>query len=190
MAKKKRPPKTTRPYRKSSSWAVLTPDELARPGAILLGLLFTKATSRGIGMDELAKEVLGISYAHLSALRRGRKDVRSMSDELIVRIAKFLGMPKISVMLEAGQVKAEDFYPDPDIVDAYLETALNFIKHDPKIGSYMPATLFVADREVKLFLIILYEEVTGKPLIPGRPSIKEIIDRHNELAGDQPTHNH
>lgn len=181
-APKKRSAKVVRPYRKRATWAMLHPEELARPGASLLALILDKANTQGLGPRELAQDALGVSYGYFAALRSGDKEIPKIGDDLVARMAEFLGLPKVAVLLAAGQLKLEDFYHDTEAVHDHMQPALQFIQRDPEIGAYLPVSAFVADPALQLFLIMLYEKASGRTLIPGKTSAEEIVERYRNLV--------
>lgn len=157
-----------------SQWAVLQGEELSWPGAPLLALLIEAGNTQGLSSRELAEKHLGITYSHYQLLRKGQRSVPKLQDETIDRIASFLGLPKVIVMLAGGQLKLEDFYPDPSMFEQQLESALRFIQRDPEFGPYMPPCAFSADTGLRRFILLLYEKASGTSLIPARVAIDAI----------------
>lgn len=183
-----RTPKEIRLRNKGATWSALSPSELSRPGATLLALILEAANTRGLGARELAEDALGVSYSYFASLRNGEKEITKIGDDVITRIAKFLGLPKVAVMLAAGQLKLEDFYQDPEIFQTHLQPALQFIQRDPNVGAHMPASVFTADPAIQQFVVILYEKAYGKTLIPSKVSLEEIAKRYKNLIdGGTPT---
>lgn len=182
-ARKSRDPRdpAPTPARKRRPWRVLTPDELRRPGAVLLGLLIEAANNQGYGTSELAEE-LGVTYAYLAALRNGKNPIPKIGDELVDRIAAFLQLPKVAVMLAAGQLHPQDFYQQPDIVRHHLMPALKFIQSDSQFGRLLPPSVFNAEPALQHLIITLYEQATGRTLIPTRINPEEIAQRFKDLV--------
>ena len=183
MAKKKkpllptqRPPTKPRPKKGSESqWAVLKGNAIAGPGAPLLALLLQASNTRGLSMRELAEDHLGLTYSHFALLRKGQRSISNIGDETTAKIAKFLGLPKVIVMIAAGRLKVEDFYRDPALLDQQLGPALEFIQRDPELGLSLPPSAFVADIDLRRFLVLLYEKASGKTLLPNRASTTDIL---------------
>jgi hypothetical protein len=162
-------------------WGVLSDEEAKRPGATLLALLIEQANTSGISEKTLATEVLKISHTYYLALRAGTKPMLRLGDDVITRIAEFLGLPLVVVKLAAGQLKVEDFYQNGRIVRDYLVPAMKYIQADNKIGPYMPASLLGADADVQLFIVKLYERVTNHVLIPGGHGLEAIAKSYRDL---------
>jgi len=187
--------KTTEPPARSPrtaghvDWQMLSDEELTRPGATLMNLILAAATERRLSMREVA-EALGLSYNYFMLVRNGKAEISTLGDEHIKRAAHFLHMPKVRAMLAAGQLTPADFYIDPDIIDSYLQPALQFVQRDPQFAGRIPTKIVKEDPDVQLCVIHLYETATGRSLIPGRVSHEEIAKRHATLTdsnGPEPT---
>jgi hypothetical protein len=185
LAKKKKPllphspqrsPTKPRPKKGSESqWAILKGNAIDGPGAPLLALLLQASTTRGLSIRELAEDHLGLTYSHFALLRKGQRSISNIGDETTAKIAKFLGLPKVIVMIAAGRLKVEDFYRDPALLDQQLGPALEFIQRDPELGLSLPPSAFVADIDLRRFLVLLYEKASGKTLLPNRASTTDIL---------------
>lgn len=149
-------------------WSVLTLEEQERPGAQLLAMIYTEANNRGIPLKELADE-LGVTYGYIAQLRAGVREVRHISDEFATAAAKFLGCPRIDVLLAAGRVKREDFLSEPDNLDTQLRNAIEFLGRDSTWRKWVTPHVFECPREVQWLVVRLYEEATGRKLVtaPG-----------------------
>lgn len=164
-------------------WGVVSPEEMKRPGAILTSLIFQAASTRNLKPADVC-EAIGISYSHFTSLRSGIKAIPNISEEALARISDFLRLPKVVVKLASGQLRPDDFYHDGDKMHFYIEPALRFIQADPKIGATMPLSAFSADQDLQIFLITLYEQATGKVVLPGKVSVEDVIKRFEILASN------
>lgn len=79
------------------------------PGEALMNALFKRAREQGQSIGDMAKE-LGVSHAYLSLLRSGQRQIPNVNDEFSTACAKYLGMPRIYVLLLAEKLKSDDFY--------------------------------------------------------------------------------
>lgn len=165
-------------------WGVISPEEMKRPGAVLISLIFQAASTRNLKPSDVC-DSLGISYSHFASLRSGGKAIPNIGEDFLKRIADFLQLPKVVVKLAAGQLTLEDFYHIGDKMHLYLEPALRFIQADPKIGATLPLSAFSADKDLQLFLITLYEQATGKVVLPGKVAIEDVIHRFETLVGEK-----
>jgi hypothetical protein len=164
------------------AWGIMTPEEMARPGAVLIALIFQAAKNKNLRPAETC-DALGISYSYFTALRNGGKPISKISDEMVDKIAVFLQLPKIVVMLAAGQLKLEDFFYVGEDIDSLLPVALNFIQNDPGFGPFMPLAVFSSHRDLQLFLVMLYEKATGKTVLPARVEPGAAVRRFESLLG-------
>ncbi len=144
-------------------------------GSTLLAWLVETANDKGLQLKEMAAE-LGVTYGYIHQLRNGLKPVPGISDELVDRCAAFLDVPRLAVLVAADIMRFEDFYQEPDSLRTYLEPSLRFIKRDPTWGAFMHPMIFDVDDKVKYFIITLYEEATGRKLIPTKISIEGLMD--------------
>jgi hypothetical protein len=169
------------------TWGVLKGKELHWPGATLLALLLEAANTRGLTMRALAEEHLGITYSHFMLLRRGQRAIPRLGEEVMGKIAHFLGLPRVVVMLAGGQLTMQDFFQDPKVLEDYLEPAMQFMQRDPELGPHMPPSAFTADIELRRYLVLLYEKATGKVLLPSRSSPHEILESFKDLETNSGT---
>lgn len=143
----------------------LTAKEVNVPGARLMQMLLTQANQQGLQLRELAAK-LGVTAGYLHQLRTGRKPITGISSHLIESMKIFLGVPRISVLLASGIVKIEDCYPEPDILSIYMRQGVDFIRKDPVWGPLVPAQLEHPEEGMLMFIIRLYEEATGRKILP------------------------
>lgn len=91
--------------------ASLSMEDKARPGMSLLMLLLLQAKLIGASVHELAEKHLGIPELIFNDFLNGKKPIPQLDEEVIVKAAAFLGVPKVSVMFEAGQLSTDDLFP-------------------------------------------------------------------------------
>ena len=151
--------------------------DAAAPGATepnLINWLVKEAESRGKTTKDLASD-LGVSYSYLALLRNGTRDIRQVSDEFISSAAAYLGVPRIRVMMAAGKVQPEDFMDStPSGLDE-LKRALEFVRADPNWGLFFPNSLLEADSAIQQFVMLAYEQATGKVLITRKHSVEQLL---------------
>lgn len=162
-------------------WNLLSPKALKRPGATLLALLLRSAHARGITPRELAENHLGLSYAHFNSLRKGHRPISGLGNESIEKIAAFLGRPKVVVMLAANTLQLADFFQSPELLDQNVDAALQFIHSDPDAEMLMPVSAFGVPADLRRYIVRLYEQATGKILLPARVGLKDIIQTVEQM---------
>ena len=151
----------------------LSESELALPGGILLSMLVHHANENGHLLSRMATE-LNVTYGYISQLRNGQRHTAHISDQFATACALYLGCPRMTVLLAAGRVKAEDVFENPCEVSAAIPAALRFIQSHPKYGPLMPPAVFAASPEMQLFVVTLFEAAEGRALLPGRQNMAEV----------------
>jgi transcriptional regulator with XRE-family HTH domain len=166
------------------AWAMLTPEEMSRPGAVLLGWLLRAANERDMNLQELATN-LGVSYAYIGQLRSGIRQVKGAGGQFLTACATFLRVPRIAVMIAADVVGVEDFYDSPDQFAAELDAAITFIGRDETFGAFMPVDLPRASLKHKAFVVLLYQQATSKKLLNAEVDLASIfttVEEHRSLT--------
>ncbi len=177
-------PRARKTAEKRIGWvAGMEKSELERPGAALLAMLLAAATHRQMQMQELA-DALGVTYPYISQLRSGYRQIVNVSEDFLTKAAEFLQVPRVSVLLAAGRVRIRDFYESGNIYDR-LEPALRFIQQDGEIGGSMPATVFMVDKELQLFIVDLYQKTTHRNLL-GQPVAYQELNEYAAISGLEP----
>jgi hypothetical protein len=169
------------------AWAMLTEEELARPGAVLMGWLLRAANDRDMNLQELATN-LGVSYAYIGQLRSGARQVKSAGGAFITACAAFLQVPRIAALIAADIVSVEDFYDSPDRFGAELKAALDFIRRDETFGAFMPVDLHTSSVRHRAFIVLLYQQATGRKLLNAEVDLASIfttVEEHRNLAAGQ-----
>jgi transcriptional regulator with XRE-family HTH domain len=135
-------------------------------------------------MKELAAE-LGVSYGYISQLRNGIKPISGLSESIVDAAAKFLGLPRIAVMIAADIVKPTDFYSETMDMEGLVDASLKVIQSDPEWGPRMDPEITRGNLRSKLFVVNLYEEATGSRLLMHRANVKKYIEiMQQEFADD------
>jgi hypothetical protein len=161
----------------------LSPEELARPGGTLLSMLIHRANELGHQLGDMAYD-LNVTYGYISQLRSGLRKTEHISDQFANACALYLGAPRMTVLLASGRVRPEDVFSDPTEMVSVLPRAIKFIQSDPKYGPLMPPDIINADQNLQYFIVTMFEDATGKTLLPGRANQVEIakqIQKFNEI---------
>ena len=144
----------------------LTESELNRPGGILLAMIIGCANDKGHQLQEMAHN-LGVTYGYINQLRNGTRKVRNIHDDFATACARYLGVPRMTVLLAAGRVQPEDLYEQPYQLALELPKAIGFIAKDFDYGPIMPSEIRDLSYESQFFIVKLYEKATGKKLLSG-----------------------
>lgn len=168
---------------KSQSGLVAASPEV--PGYKLLQKIFEVGASRGKQMREMADE-MGISLSTLSHLRTGRRLATQLEREIIMRMAEWLELPPLAVMMLAEQVTLKHFYSQTDELTEDIERALSFIRKDSEWGGLMPRQVDAWDAEAKLWVIWCYERATQTKLIGGGVDYIDLLEQLEEFRSEHP----
>jgi transcriptional regulator with XRE-family HTH domain len=135
----------------------------------LLSALTRIAKNRGHTLAELAS-ALDVTYGYLVQLKSGARKTQNISSEFALKCASYLGVPRLTVLMLAGQVTSEDFFQLKELSIDNLRRALDYIRGDPYWGPTIPdinEAKIVENYALVLLIIRMYEDLTGTELIPG-----------------------
>ena len=141
--------------------------EAARPGGLLRGALLGCAEERQHTHDQVAS-YLGVHYSYVSQLRNGQRKVSSVGREFSQGCAQYLGIPRLQVLMMAGQITLEDIHHPRDAYGSDLERAMQFICEDLQWRHLITPELRSAASDSQFAVVRLYEAATGKVLLPQR----------------------
>jgi hypothetical protein len=99
-----------------------------------------------------------------------------LPQDLVVVMARYLGVMPVVVKLLAEQVTLEDFVLPDSAEDAVLDRALASMSRDPLLGSLVPADVGRLSREDKQFVVACYVQASGQELTAG-PMLPEPLSR-------------
>jgi hypothetical protein len=152
-------------------------DELTRHGGALLAMLSGRAQELGHNRGEMSQH-LGVTYGYIAQLTSGHRKLEHISMEFADACTRYLGVPKMTVLMAAGVVKPEDILERPNELTTVLPQALQFISRDPDYGPLMPRELLLTgvSAQMQYFIVRLYEAAAGRKFIPGEHSLKDIAD--------------
>lgn len=174
--RKTRPQRTVKSAPRRIGWnAGLAHNEIGLRGSTLLAWLIAEANSQGLQLNELAQR-LEVSYSYIHQLRTGIKPIPGISEHVVDACAAFLDVPRLAVLVAADIVRMEDIYAAADFVPRALRPALQFIQRDPAWGPFLHPVTFEADQRVQHLLVLLYQEATGRNLMPGRLNAERLMD--------------
>ncbi|WP_440995640.1 helix-turn-helix domain-containing protein [Arhodomonas sp. SL1] len=152
-------------------------------------ILFTKAVERGVTITELAEEI-DVGTSTLSHLRTGRRQANHLDSSIIERIATWLELPKLAVMILADQVTMADFYVPGrtrlDQIDENITQAIQYIRGDEEWRGFIPRDVDEWRREDQVFVIWCYEQATGTKLIRGDVSYPDLLETMRQYREEHP----
>lgn len=158
-----------------ASVLTMTKEDLERqPGSQLLYLLFEHANRHGWNLSQLAEQ-LGVTYSYLSQLKSGTRFIRHISNDLAYAIAEILGMSVLEVRIASGLIKPEHFYRNPESVVQRVREGIDIVVRDPAWSKFAPGSLIYADYETQRLVVLLYEQATGRKILPESATEDKLI---------------
>jgi transcriptional regulator with XRE-family HTH domain len=164
---------TTRDYNRTPWSGNLDETELARPGGLLLAALVRCANDRRLQLNDMARE-LGVTYGYINQLRNGIRPVSQVSDEFALACARFLGAPRLTVLMLANRITPEDAFEYRELAATEIGRAMAYICEDPAWGHLITAELRKGTSESQYALVRLYEAATGKVLMDSHLNIETL----------------
>lgn len=158
-------PELSRAHTRTPWNGSLAESELDLPGGLLLAALTACANSRGHHFSKMASE-LGVTYGYIAQLRNGTREVPQISDDFALACARYLMVPRLTVLTLAGRLQPKDFFESGDVMASEVSRAFEYVCSDPKWGPLVTAELRKSGLESQFALVRLYEGATGKALMP------------------------
>lgn len=157
----------SREYNRTPWSGNLDEAELDRPGGLLLAALIRCANERRQQLSDLARE-LGVTYGYISQLRAGLRPTNQVSDDFALSCSHYLGVPRMTVLMLAGRIAPEDAFESQEVLAAQIPRAMSYVCDDPDWGPLVPPEVRDSSPEAHFLVVRLYEEATGKRLLPER----------------------
>ena len=151
--------RATKKAKHCTSWGGhLDPDELIRPGALLLSALVKCASERGQTLTEMAKEV-GVTYGYICQLRNGDRKVSSASATFTLGCAIYLGIPHLTALVMAGKLGEKDLYEMNEVPARDLGSAMEVIVSDAKFGTLVTSEIRLGSVQTRYAFVRLIEQI-------------------------------
>lgn len=160
--------------------------ELERPGGLLLAALIRCANERREQLNDMARG-LGITYGYINQLRNGVRQVSQISDDFALACAHYLGVPRLTVLMLAGRISPADAYEPEALAAAEIPRAMKFMCDDPEWGPMIPPEVRAGSHATQFLILRLYEQATGKVLLPERLSTSTLAAEIEKLQELQAT---
>jgi len=144
-------------------------------GRPLAALLRAKMKRDDLSLEQLGNRLF-VGGSYLSQLLRGVKHINAVSDVFLRASAEYLGMPAVTAHLLAGKLRAEDFFDVQTDWGECLNKALRTVSESRVAANaaVTEAMLREMRSEVKLLLVLLFEEATATVVLPKRVSVSDI----------------
>ena len=134
-------------------------------GAALARALDARAQSLGLSQRAAAHRV-GFSEPYYALLMGGSRWFGAVEDQALKRIAEFLDVPMISVLLMSERISPEDFFRQTTL-ESQIDFVFSTMSTDKRWTSAMPrnADWKNTPLSVRLLAALLYQECSGKDLM-------------------------
>lgn len=134
-------------------------------GAALARALDARAQSLGLSQKAAAHRV-GFSEPYYALLMGGNRWFGAVEDQALKRIAEFLDVPMISVLLMSERISPEDFFRKTTL-ESQIDFVFSTMFTDKRWTSAMPrhADWKNTPLSVRLLAALLYQECSGKDLM-------------------------
>ena len=134
-------------------------------GAALARALDARAQSLGLSQRAAAHRV-GFSEPYYALLMGGSRWFGAVEDQALKRIAEFLDVPMISVLLMSERISPEDFFRKTTL-ESQIDFVFSTMFTDKRWTSAMPrhADWKNTPLSVRLLAALLYQECSGKDLM-------------------------
>lgn len=143
-----------------------------------------KMDATGVGAIEFAS-LIGLSPSYTSSLMSGSRPWDGTDRDTKIKIAKFLGLPLISVLMLAGIVEPKDFVFD-DSIDASLDNAYGGLKAHPVWGAFCTRREWdPLPLNTKILIALLYESATGVQIVEKARMI-QVVERARKAKAKNP----
>jgi hypothetical protein len=139
--------------------------KLPQRGAALARALEARAQSLGLSQKAAAHQI-GFSEPYYALLLGGQRWFGSVEEASLKRIAEFLDVPIISVLLMAEKVYPQDFFRSTTI-ESQIDFVFATMSKDKRWTSAMPNHIdwSKTPQSVRLLAALLYQECSGKDLM-------------------------
>lgn len=154
----------------------LSDEGSARPGSELLSMLLRHANTLGDTVSEMERQLNVKSY-YFARLRSGNSSTTKITGRFAEACALYLGVPRLMVLIAAGQVKPQDCDDDPFEVISALPRAITYIQNHPKYGPLMPIGLIGESLRLKYLIVLLFENATNMRLLPSRLTEQKLTEQ-------------
>lgn len=154
----------TRDYNRIAWSGNLDEEEITRPGGLLLAALIRCANERRMQLNDMARE-LGVTYGYVNQLRSGIRSVNQVSDDFALACARYLGVPRLTVLMLAGRITPEDVFETQDMMASEVGRAMAYIYEDPEWGHLVTPEVRNTSIESQYVIVRLYEKANDKVLM-------------------------
>jgi hypothetical protein len=160
--------------------------ELDMPGGLLLAALTACANTRGHHFTQMAAE-LGVTYGYIAQLRNGNRGVAQISDDFALACARYLVVPRMTVLMLAARITPEDMFESNEMMASEVIRAFEYVCTDPLWGPLVTPEMRAGTLETQYGVVRLYEKAAEKSLMPKALDMSTLAEEVVKLAKLQAT---
>lgn len=134
-------------------------------GEPLFAALQNRARQLGHTLGDMCA-CLSFSYPYYSQLRSGRRTLSGASEEFTAASAKYLGIPRLTVLALADLVRPEDLYESQNAIETHLPRAFEYVCEDPHWAHLAIGDVRTAGPRTQYLIVRLYEQMAGLQFLP------------------------
>lgn len=146
----------------------------------LMDMLYLHATNNGMTISDL-NDALGYSQGYLFTLKARPEKCTKLGMDTVRRLAEFLGVDSVTVMVAAGILQPSDFFGVRDVreIRAELVRSARYISEDIDWAPFVPRPIESMDDRTLMLVVYAYQRATKRKLMQVT-SPSEAIDGAKE----------
>lgn len=141
----------------------------------MFAALQNRARQLGHTLQDMCR-YLGFSYPYYSQLRSGRRNLSGSADDFTRACARYLGVPRLTVLALAEIISSEDMYESRDAIIAHLPRAFEHVCMDPYWAHLITADVRNSHPKAQYLVVRLYEQMSGLQLLPRIISPQQLAE--------------
>ncbi|WP_442596626.1 hypothetical protein ACSBPU_06725 [Parapusillimonas sp. JC17] len=113
---------------------------------------------------------------YYSQLRSGRRNLSRGADDFTRACARYLGVPRLTVLALADIVSPEDMYEAQDAITAHLPRAFEYVCTDPDWAHLTTGSVPESSPATQYLIVRLYEAALAVRLLPERVEPQKLAE--------------
>lgn len=149
----------------------------------LMDMLYQHAENSGMTISDL-NEKLGYSQGYLFTLRHRPEKCAKLSMETVRKLAEFLSVDSVTVMVAAGILQPADFFGVRDVrqIRAELVRSVRYISEDIDWAPFVPRPIESMDDRTLMLVVYAYQRATKRQLMQVTAPSETIVDAREEVS--------
>jgi len=132
-----------------------------------MSMIYQHAANVGMNISDLT-EKLGYSPGYLFTLKAQPHKCSKLGIETVRKLAEFMGVDSVTVMVAAGILKPNDFFGVEDVrqIRAELVRTVRYISEDIDWAPFVPRPIESLDDRTLMLTVYAYQRATKRQLMP------------------------